>query len=217
MKKWMVVPSSMIALVLFCGAAYSANAVKLVVNGNSIATEVPPQIIEGNTMVPIRAVAEATGADVKWNEKEQMVTVDYADRASLLSQIDLLRSAIIPSSADKAVEAWAEAVKNRNGAVQYALLSSDIQTQTLKSYEEMHWVTGLSSPWVDSFKVTGGVEDGNGAAASYDIVFQLKTSTGSAGEGSVKVTLGMKDGKWLITGLQSGSGSENLGGIVVLP
>ncbi|CAG7610737.1 hypothetical protein PAESOLCIP111_01280 [Paenibacillus solanacearum] len=216
MKKWIVIPSSMIAAVLFCGAVYSANPVKLIVNGTPVAAEVPPQIVEGSTMVPIRAVAEAMGADVKWNEKEQEVTVDYADRSSLEQQVNLLRSAIVPTSAGQAVNGWAEAVKGRNGAVQYALLSSELQRQTRASYEELHWVTGLSSPWVDSFEVTGGLQEGN-TSASYDVVFHLKTSTGSAGEGTVKVTLEAKDGKWFVTGLQPGSGADPLDGIVVLP
>jgi hypothetical protein len=216
-KKWMVSLSLVAVLVMFGGVAYSAGGLKLIVNRNLITPEVPPQIINGSTMVPIRAVSEALGAKVGWNGAEQTVTVDLPGQESLQRQIDLLRSAIAPASADEAIKLWAQSVKNRNGAVQYALLSPELQSQTAKAYEDMNWVTGLSSPWVDSYQVSDGVQAEN-AGTGYDVTFQLKTSTGSAGEGTVKVTVGsQQDGKWLITGLQAASGADTLNGIVIVP
>jgi hypothetical protein len=167
-------------------------------------------------MVPIRAVSEALGAKVDWNGDEQTVTVDLPAQASLQRQVDLLRNAIAPASADEAVKLWAQSVQNRNGAAQYALLSPELQSQTAKAYEDMNWVTGLSSPWVDRYEVSDGIQADN-AGTSYDVSFQLKTSAGSAGEGTVKVTVESKDGKWLITGLQTASGADALGGIVIVP
>jgi hypothetical protein len=65
--------------------------------------------------------------------------------------------------------------------------------------------------------VSDGVQADN-AGTGYDVTFQLKTSTGSAGEGTVKVTVGsQQDGKWVITGLQAASGSDTLNGIVIVP
>lgn len=37
--------------------------------------DTPPVIIEGRTLVPIRAIAEATGAEVEWNDAENKVTI----------------------------------------------------------------------------------------------------------------------------------------------
>jgi len=45
------------------------------VNGQSVTLDVPAQIVNGSTMVPIRFVSEAIGAEVKWNEAEQMVVI----------------------------------------------------------------------------------------------------------------------------------------------
>ncbi|MGG1519625.1 copper amine oxidase N-terminal domain-containing protein [Paenibacillus oryzisoli] len=215
-KKSVVLLSTVVALAMFSGVAYSASGLKLIVNGNVITPEVPPQIIDGSTMVPIRAVSEALGADVQWNEAEQTVTVNQSDRASMQRQIDLLQTALAAESADQAVKTWAKEVKNRNGAAQYALLSPELRSETVKTYEDLNWVTGVSSPWIDSYQVSDGVQADNGSV-SYDVGFQLKTSTGSAGEGTVKVTVGMKDGKWMVTGLTYKDGSDELNGLVVVP
>ncbi|WP_165972068.1 YCF48-related protein [Paenibacillus piri] len=214
-KKWTVLLSAVVAAALFGGSAYSAGGIKLIVNGNLITPEVPPQIIEGNTMVPIRAVSEALGAKVNWNASEQTVTVDLPDRSSQQRQIELLQSAIAPSSAQAAVQTWADAVKSRNGAVQYAVLSPALQGQTVKQYEELGWVTGTSSPWVESYQLSAGVK--SDAGINYDVQFQLKTSSGDAGVEKAKVTAGSLDGKWFITGLQAADGSGGLNGITVVP
>ncbi|WP_201318641.1 DL-endopeptidase inhibitor IseA family protein [Paenibacillus sp. EPM92] len=63
--------------VLFSGISYAApKVVKLVVNGNDIHSEVAPQIIDGSTMIPARALAEALGARVFWDEDNQTVVVE---------------------------------------------------------------------------------------------------------------------------------------------
>jgi len=45
------------------------------VNGRAVALDVPPQIIEGTTFVPLRFVAEATGAEVKWQADTRTVAI----------------------------------------------------------------------------------------------------------------------------------------------
>ncbi|MEQ6359512.1 stalk domain-containing protein [Thermoanaerobacter thermohydrosulfuricus] len=50
------------------GFAYAqSNSIKIVVDGNTIATDVPPFIKDGRTFVPIRAISEALGVPVKWD------------------------------------------------------------------------------------------------------------------------------------------------------
>lgn len=38
--------------------------------------EVPPQVIEGRTLIPLRFVGEALGVKVNWNGLEKIVTID---------------------------------------------------------------------------------------------------------------------------------------------
>ena len=45
------------------------------VNGATVNLDVPAQILSGNTMVPLRFVAEALGADVNWNAPQQLVAI----------------------------------------------------------------------------------------------------------------------------------------------
>lgn len=44
-------------------------------NSHTIAVDVPAQIINGRTMVPIRVVSECMGAEVNWNGSTQTVTI----------------------------------------------------------------------------------------------------------------------------------------------
>jgi hypothetical protein len=45
------------------------------VNGEKKALTVAPQLINGNVMIPLRFVAEATGCEVNWNDNTQFITI----------------------------------------------------------------------------------------------------------------------------------------------
>ncbi|MCE5223485.1 copper amine oxidase N-terminal domain-containing protein [bacterium] len=47
------------------------------VNGKSIQMEVPPQIIEGSTMIPLRFVTENLGFHLEWNPADQTIHLQY--------------------------------------------------------------------------------------------------------------------------------------------
>jgi hypothetical protein len=162
----------------------------------------------------------ASASGVGWNTEDaggQAKEKRCPDQAQWERRIELLEAALAPASADEAVNAWADAVKNRNGAVQYSLLSSELKKQTLESYREMNWVTGVSSPWVESYQVSEGVSADDGSTV-YDVTFALQTSSGDAGNGTVKVTVGRQDGNWPITGLEYvGDSASVLGGITIVP
>ena len=48
----------------------------------------------------------------------------------------------------QAAELWILGMRNRSGAVQYAVLSPSLHKHTWKQFEDNGWVTGKSSPWV---------------------------------------------------------------------
>lgn len=56
--------------------AIASSHIRLAVNGREINTDVPLQVIQGRTMVPVRFVAEALGADVKWDAVSRTVVVN---------------------------------------------------------------------------------------------------------------------------------------------
>lgn len=55
--------------------ALAANPIKLIVNGKEIQCDVPPQVIEGRTMIPAKYLAEALGASVDWDATNNAVVV----------------------------------------------------------------------------------------------------------------------------------------------
>lgn len=65
-----------LGLVLSITAVAAAdNSISMVVNGQKINCDVPPQIINGRTLVPARFIAEALGATVDWDGKNNTVVV----------------------------------------------------------------------------------------------------------------------------------------------
>lgn len=58
--------------------ATAKDRIRLIVNGQEIQADVPPMIVNGRTMVPVRFVSEALGAVVNWDEATQTVTISTA-------------------------------------------------------------------------------------------------------------------------------------------
>jgi N-acetylmuramoyl-L-alanine amidase len=77
-------------LVLFLAAplvVHAENAISLFLDGKPLPTEVPPVLVEGNTLVPVRVIAENLGAKVGWDGNERKVTVKD-DAVSIEMTID---------------------------------------------------------------------------------------------------------------------------------
>ena len=51
-----------------------ASNIAVIINGRALQTDVTPTIIQGRTMVPMRAIFEVLGADVKWDGATRKVT-----------------------------------------------------------------------------------------------------------------------------------------------
>ncbi|QGG47228.1 copper amine oxidase N-terminal domain-containing protein [Heliorestis convoluta] len=93
MKKWTL--TAFITSALFMGAVVAASAfspIKIFVNGEEIQSDVAPQIVEGRTLVPVRAIAEALQADVEWDGETSTVYIstesaEAAAQAALRSQL----------------------------------------------------------------------------------------------------------------------------------
>gem|GEM_PF-3329919 len=64
--------------------AAAGEPVKISINGSLLATDVDPVIVEGRTMVPIRAIAEGFGADVAWNGQKKQVTIEKSGNVVIL-------------------------------------------------------------------------------------------------------------------------------------
>lgn len=83
MKKLLALALSMAmaaSLAVPAFAASSQGQVTLYLDGSPViaAFEVPPEIKDGRTMIPIRALAEPLGADVGWDQAARQVTLERA-------------------------------------------------------------------------------------------------------------------------------------------
>ena len=76
------------ACLLFSVSA--ADKITVMLDGSKMKFDVPPQIISGRTMVPIRAIFEALGAEVEWNDTTKTVTAtidDYVVECTINSKV----------------------------------------------------------------------------------------------------------------------------------
>lgn len=87
---------------------------------------------------------------------------------------------------------WAEAVRNRDGKAQYDLMSSALQKKVYEDEQERHWVTGQSSPWVDSYSV----KPGDHTAV---VTYTYMTSEGFAGFYEQTLTFAQTNGGFVIS------------------
>lgn len=72
MKK--IISLLLICVMLMGVLSVQAQNISVYVNGNKLQFDVQPQLINDRTMVPMRAIFEALGANVSWDEEAQTVT-----------------------------------------------------------------------------------------------------------------------------------------------
>ncbi|MGB4187197.1 MAG: hypothetical protein WBK33_05220 [Limnochordia bacterium] len=125
-----------------------------------------------------------------------------SDLESMRRQVDLLQRAFAPKTPQEAVEKWAAAVKARNGAAQFAVLSPRLRQNLQSEFEALMWVTGTSSPWVDHYAIVGERALAE-TELEYILQFTLATSAGPAGTYTVELTVSQDPEGYFITRIHS--------------
>jgi len=74
MSKKVLLAVAVLALLVVGAVAYAAQDVSVYIDGTKLDTDVPPVIVSGRTLVPMRAIFQALGATVSWDEATQTVT-----------------------------------------------------------------------------------------------------------------------------------------------
>jgi len=77
MKK--LIPLLLVFCMMFSLFAYASD-ISIVVDGKTLQPDVPPIIVEGRTMVPMRIIFEELGADVTWIPESQMIRATYKEK-----------------------------------------------------------------------------------------------------------------------------------------
>ena len=64
-------------------AAFAADDISVYIDGEQIEFDVPPQIINERTMVPMRKIFEVRGAEVEWVPDSQMIFATRGAKCAL--------------------------------------------------------------------------------------------------------------------------------------
>lgn len=94
MKRNKIIFACSLILLFFTLTAFTTikPPIQLIINGKEIKTDVPAQLISDRVMVPVRWVAEALGADVRWNQRVVYVNSKFLPSITKETVIDLLKS-----------------------------------------------------------------------------------------------------------------------------
>ena len=71
---------------LFTTTVFAQNDIKLTINNKVIAFDVPPQIVDGRTLVPMRKIFEELNSEVEWLEQSQTIYA-FHDSKLIIMQI----------------------------------------------------------------------------------------------------------------------------------
>lgn len=80
------------------------------VKGKEIKFDVPPVIKEGRTLIPVRAIMNGLGAEVKWDEAAKTVTVTKGDVTVVIT---LGSNVISVNGVEQAIDVPAQLISNR--------------------------------------------------------------------------------------------------------
>lgn len=203
MKNWWIVAVALVLALTTATLVSATGQIKLVVNGREISPDVPPIIANDRVLVPVRWVSEALGALVNWDSATRTVTVTQPDEGSVKMRLEMLEAAFAPKSAAEAARAWAEAVRMRNGAAQYALLSPALKSTTTPP---PMWVSGVSSPWVAGYTILSRPST-SPDVASYLVRLSMWTSAGGGSTDSMALDIkkypDLRGTPWLIDKMAS--------------
>lgn len=101
-------------------------------------------------------------------------------------------------SPQQAALTWAKGLKMRSAALQYSVMSKKLKEEYARELEKNNpnWVTGISSPWVESYEIAGikTKED----TFTIKMLISTRTSTGPAGDYVALLTVSPEDGFWRI-------------------
>ena len=216
MKKriWLVIFSAALLICALAAVAWASEPIKLVVNDQEIKPDVAPQIVGNRTMVPVRWIAEALGAEVEWDAQSKTVFIRTKTSDSA-TQNDTDLTAVT-----QIVIAFGNNMKNVS-----LLASADVVSKSLQdSYGEYvspallaQWQSDpenapgrvSSSPWPERIEITS-------TEKLADSQYQVKgdiiavtsvemTQGGYAAKRPITLTVEKLDGRWLITARKQGA------------
>lgn len=167
-----------------------------IVNGNVVNGGI---VVDSITYVPIEYFTQDLGENVVFDlsSNDELLIKLYSKTGHEDNFNNLIAKFELPMTAEGTVSMYAEAVKMRNGAIQYGLLSDELRDEKYDEFKEIGFVTGTSSPWVDSYDIQ------NVGDNSFKIAFNLRTSVPTDSiTSTVKVKLIQYGEYWKISSIE---------------
>lgn len=207
------------------GISLAVGSTALVVNGETKTIDVPAQIMNDRTMVPVRAVAEAFGCKVEWNNDTRTVViatvVENGPEAVVKKACDAML-ALDFATVYECYENPEAAMGEFAGAEDMASLIDMLSDEEL-TMEQKAMIKVISAKIMSliTYEIKGSAVNGDVATVNVttympnvnnidadafmantsgnmmDVLFEVATDAGKVSVDEV-VTLKLKDGKWLI-------------------
>lgn len=186
------------------GFVYAKDPLRIFVENREVKNNGEYIIKDEKVYVSEDALKRDFGFNLFYDKDENKVRVYNMKNISLEGRAKLFEEFTEyyePKTSDEAAELWAKGVKDRNGVFQYVVLNKGLK-EKFKTMAEDHgsWVTGFSSPWVESYKVTK--KKVNQSTWEYKIVFKAVTSAPETYTWNATLIISKEDNKWEIIDIQ---------------
>ncbi len=109
MKKLLSIAMAALVAAATAATVFAAD-VSVLINNKPVEFDVPAQIIESRTMVPLRAIFEALGATVEWDDATKTVK---STRGDVTVELTIGKSEIVKNGEAKALDVPAQIVESR--------------------------------------------------------------------------------------------------------
>lgn len=157
MKKVLAATLATVSVMTVSASVMADDAIKVLVNGGEVKFDVQPFIENDRTLVPMRAIFEALGADVAWDEKDRtVVSYDPVSDVSITMQID--KDVMFVDGTEYKLDTPAKIVNDRTFVPLRAISESmnstvnwDGETRTVTIEKDLTQKSGvgIENPWID--------------------------------------------------------------------
>ena len=154
--KKLIITGIVIGSLLTSGITYAASQINLVINGQQVKSTVPPQVINGTTMVPLRLVAESLNADVKYDPSTNTVYVN-GGQSSLPTDLPLTNNykpTDLPTTNESLLGKWEGTYVCNNVERGVTLTITNDSTENIEAIFTFYPLKSQSSLY-GSFKMSG--------------------------------------------------------------
>lgn len=131
------------------------------------------QIIDSCLYVPLSKAASIGANTASYDANTQTITIDSTTTKEFQNKIANLQEALYPKTPEETLALWIRGQQVRSGALQYAMLSPELQQHILPEVKARGWVTGGSSPTLRGGKViTTQIEKVDNQTIRYTVQYE---------------------------------------------